>query len=207
MMGGADVVVAKAREAFDRGEYRWVAQLVNHVVFAEPDHQAGRDLQADALEQLGYRAESGPWRNFYLTGAQELRDGSLVDASASRGAPVGVLRAMPIDLIFDSIAVRVDGPRADGRRLTVNWDFTDLDEHWVLGLDHGALHYHQGSAVDADVTLRLPRETFVEILAGLVDMMEALAAGTVSIEGDAGALVDLFGLLEDPDYHFNIVTP
>jgi alkyl sulfatase BDS1-like metallo-beta-lactamase superfamily hydrolase len=74
-MGGADAVLAKAKESYAKGDYRWVAQVVNHVVFADPDNQAAKDLQADALEQLGYQAESGPWRNFYLTGAKELREG------------------------------------------------------------------------------------------------------------------------------------
>ncbi|MGI9603775.1 MAG: alkyl/aryl-sulfatase [Acidimicrobiales bacterium] len=207
MMGGADQVVAKAREAFDAGDYRWVAQLVNHVVFADPSHQAGRELQADALEQLGYQAESGPWRNFYLTGAKELRDGAAKEGSAAPGSPVGMLMAMPIDMIFDSLAVRLDGPRADGRTVAINWDFTDLDQQWVLGLDHGALHHHRGVAAQADVTLRLARRVFVEVLAGVADLGDALAAGDVAIEGDPAVLVDLFGLLDEPDYHFNIVTP
>ncbi|NNE72443.1 MAG: hypothetical protein HKN26_02160 [Acidimicrobiales bacterium] len=207
MMGGADAVVAKAREAYDRGEYRWVAQVVNHVVFAEPEHEGGRELQADALEQLGYQAESGPWRNFYLTGAQELRRGTTRRGSASAGTPAGLLRAIPIDMIFDSLAVRVDGPRADGRRLSVNWEFTDIEQQWVLGLDHGALHYHRGVDAGADASLRLSREVFAELLAGITDMADALDSGAIAIEGDAGVLVDLFGLLEEPDFQFNIVTP
>ena len=207
MMGGSDTVVAKAREAFDRGEYRWVAQVVNHVVFADPDHEGGLALQADALEQLGYQAESGPWRNFYLTGAKELRDGRPSNASVSQGSPVGVLRAIPIDMIFDSLAVRLDGPRADGRQMSVNWDFIDLGEQWVLGLEHGALHHHPGRAEDADVGLRLSRETFVEILSGQIEVLDAVGSGALEIEGDATKLVDLFGLLEEPDYHFPIVTP
>ncbi|MDH3708038.1 MAG: SCP2 sterol-binding domain-containing protein, partial [Acidimicrobiia bacterium] len=207
MMGGSDAVVARGREAFDAGEYRWVAQLVNHVVFADPDHREGRELQADALEQLGYQAESGPWRNFYLTGAQELREGQSRDGSAAAGSPVGMLRAMPIDMIFDSLAVRLDGPRADGTAITINWDFTDLDQQWVLGLEHGALHHHRGATHDPDVTLRLSREVFVHILAGVTDMVDALGAGDVVVEGDVGVLVELFGLLDQPDFHFAIVTP
>jgi alkyl sulfatase BDS1-like metallo-beta-lactamase superfamily hydrolase len=77
-MGGTDALLEKAREAFDAGEYRWVAEVVNHAVFADPDNQPARDLQADALEQLDYQSESGPWRNFYLTAAKELRDGVTV---------------------------------------------------------------------------------------------------------------------------------
>ncbi len=85
-MGGADALLAKAQESFDKGEYRWVAQVVNHLVFAEPDNEAARELQAQALEQLGYQAESGPWRNFYLTGAKELRDGVIDLAHPRRPA-------------------------------------------------------------------------------------------------------------------------
>jgi alkyl sulfatase BDS1-like metallo-beta-lactamase superfamily hydrolase len=207
MMGGADQVLARARESFEAGEYRWVAQLVNHVVFADPDRTDARELQADALEQLGYQAESGPWRNFYLTGAQELRDGQKRDGSASGGAPLGVLRAMPIDMIFESIAVRLDGTRADGKTFTVAWDFTDIEQQWTLGLDHGALHAHRGIDDDAGVTLRLTRRLFAEILAGVADMAEALGSGAVEIDGDAALLLELFGLLDDPDYTFAVVTP
>ena len=206
-MGGADAVLAKARESFDAGEYRWVAQLVNHVVFAEPDNSEARELQADALEQLGYQAESGPWRNFYLTGAQELREGKSTAGAGMGGAPYRMLIAMPIDMIFDSIAVRINGPRADGTTISVNWDFTDIDEQWVLGLEHGALHSNRGSADEADAGLTLTRTTFAEILSGMTDMAEALSSGAVTIEGDANALISLFGFLDDPDHQFDIVTP
>ena len=207
MMGGADTIVDRGREAFDAGDYRWVAQLVNHVVFADPTHQGARDLQADVLEQLGYQSESGPWRNFYLTGAQELRDGRSKQGSAAPGSPVGMLLAMPIDMIFDSLAVRLNGPRADGTTLAINWDFTDLEEQWVLGLDHGALHSHRGEVQDATVGLRLSRRLFVEILAGVADMGTAMESGDVKVEGDAGALIELFGFLDEPDYNYDIVTP
>ena len=207
MMGGADAVVTKAREAFDAGEYRWVAQVVNHVVFADPEHRGARELQADALEQLGYQAEAGPWRNFYLTGAQELRDGIAERGSASAGSPLGVLRAMPVDMIFDSLAVRLNGPRADGSTFTVNWDFTDISQRWVLGVDHGALHHHRGVDDGAGVTLRLTHGVFVEVLAGVMDIAEALGSGAITMEGDADVLVRLFGFLDEPDFAFDIVTP
>ena len=207
MMGGADTVVAKAQEAFDAGDYRWVAQLVNHVVFAEPEHRGARELQADALEQLGYQAESGPWRNFYLTGAQELRDGVAEQGSASTGSPLGVLRAMPVDMIFDSLAVRLNGPRADGTALAINWDFTDIDQQWVLGLDHGALHHHRGSDEEAAVRLGLTHRVFVEVLAGVMEIGDALGSGAITLDGDADTLVQLFGFLDEPSYTFNIVTP
>ena len=207
MMGGAETVLAKARQAFEQGEYRWVAQLVNHVVFADPTNQDARELQADTLEQLGYQAESGPWRNFYLTGAQELRDGVARDGSASSGTPVGMLAAIPVGMIFDSLAVRLNGPAADGKTLTIDWDFTDIDQQWVLGLDHAAIHHHRGSSDNPDASMRLSKRMFAEMLAGVTNVADALDTGEVTIDGDLDALVGLFGLLEQPDFHFDIVTP
>lgn len=206
-MGGADRVVDLGREAFEAGDYRWVVQLVNHAIFADPGHQQARELQADALEQLGYQAESGPWRNFYLTGAHELRDKTGERRTGSEGAPLGMLHAMPIEMIFDSLAVRLDGPRADGTTLTINWDFTDIHEKWVLGLEHGALHCQRGTDPDAAVSLRLSHHVFVEILSGVIEIADALASGALVLDGRAEALLELFGFLEDPDYTFNIVTP
>ena len=206
-MGGADRVVALGREAYETGDYRWVAQLVNHVIFADPEHRQARELQADALEQLGYQAESGPWRNFYLTGAYELRDENSGRNTGAEGAPLGMLQAMPIDMIFDSLAVRLDGPRADGTTLTINWNFTDIGEQWALGLEHGALHHHPGADPDAAATLRLTHRSLVDILSGAVDIADALASGALALDGDDEALVQLFGFLEEPDYTFNIVTP
>lgn len=109
-MGGAESLLAKAREAFDKGEYRWVAKVVNHLVFADSDNQAACALQADALEQLGYQAESGPWRNFYLSAAKELRDGVL-DLSAPKSVSSDTVRATPLAMFFDLLAVRLIGPR------------------------------------------------------------------------------------------------
>ena len=99
-MGGADAVLKKAKESYDKGDYRWVAQVVNHVVYADPENKAARSLQADALEQMGYQAESGPWRNFYLTGAKELREGVQKLSAPSTASP-DTIRAMSLDLLFD----------------------------------------------------------------------------------------------------------
>jgi alkyl sulfatase BDS1-like metallo-beta-lactamase superfamily hydrolase len=105
-MGGADAVLEKAREAFDKGGYRWVAEVVNHVVFADPDNQAAKDLQADTLEQLGYQSEAGPWRNFYLTGAQELRRGVQKLPTPDTASP-DMVRAQTLDMFFDYLGVRL----------------------------------------------------------------------------------------------------
>ena len=121
-MGGAENLLAQARKSFDQGDYRWVAQVVNHLVFAEPENEEARALQADALEQLGYQAESGPWRNFYLSAAKELRDG-VIDLGAPKTNSPDVIRATPLEMFFDLLAVRLNGPRAAGKVITLNGQF------------------------------------------------------------------------------------
>src|SRR5439155_1374284 len=139
-MGGAEAAIRRAREDFARGEYRFVAEAMSHVVFADPDNVDARHLGADALEQLGYAAESATWRNAYLLGALELRQ----ERPASGGrAPVSpdVVRAMSLDLFFDYLAVRLDGQRAEGRRLVIDWVFADLGQRYALNLENCALTY------------------------------------------------------------------
>ncbi len=204
-MGGADEVVRKARVAFDEGDYRWVAQVVNHVVFAHPDHHEARMLQADALEQLGYQAESGPWRNFYLTGAMELRHGVKVPGRATSR---GMTSALTIEQIFDAIAVRLDATKVVGLKATVNWRFTDVDENHLMGLDHCALHHTAGRlADDADVTLTLTKVVLGDLLTGQTNFAEASESGDLVVDGDLGALLAIFGNLDTFDGSFAIVEP
>ncbi|WP_439816035.1 alkyl/aryl-sulfatase [Zavarzinia sp. CC-PAN008] len=207
LMGGADAVLAKAREAYDAGDYRWVAELVNKVVFAEPDNKAARDLQADALEQLGYQAESGPWRDFYLTGAMELRDGIPERVGANSGS-ADVLQAMPVDMVFDLMAVRLNGPKAADTRLMLNWEFRDPAKTYLMVLENGVLHHWPERQQDgADATIRLSRATFDKVLTGQAKMPELLANGDVAIDGDPAKVAALFGLLDTFDRRFPIVTP
>src|SRR5690606_885284 len=112
-MGGIDQVIARTREDFARGDYRWVASILSQAVFAEPDNRAARELNAAALEQLGYQAESGPWRNVYLSGALELREGGPGQESAALAADL--LRALGTGMFFDLLGVRLNGPRAEGQ--------------------------------------------------------------------------------------------
>ena len=122
-MGGAQGVLEKAIKSFDQGEYRWVAQVLNHVVMAEPENQQARSLLADTLEQLGYQAESGPWRNFYLTGAMELRQG--VPKGSPSKISAGMAAGMPLENLFQALAVRLNGTKAEGKNLAFNLWFTD----------------------------------------------------------------------------------
>lgn len=205
-MGGAAAVLERARRDLAAGEYRWVAEVVNHVVFADPGNTEARELQAAALEQLGFQAEAGPWRNFYLTGAQELRGGrSARLASGPQAAPL--LAAMTVDMVFDLLGARLDGPRAAGEAVAIGWRFPDIAEEWTLRLEHSALNAWPVMDDDVDATLTMSRPTLTAVLADPTSIGAALEDGSLTIDGDAGALGRLFALLEQPDMAFNIVEP
>jgi alkyl sulfatase BDS1-like metallo-beta-lactamase superfamily hydrolase len=206
-MGGADNLLAKARESFDQGEYRWVAQVVNHLVFADPDNAAARDLQADTLEQLGYQAESGPWRNFYLSAAKELRDG-VIDLGAPKTASPDVIKAMSLEMFFDLLAVRLIGPNAAGKTLVFNANFTDIGEQYLLVVENCVLNYAKGKqSAEADATLTMTRAALNEIVLGEATLAEKTAVGEARIEGDPAKLVEFLSLLDNFEFWFNIVTP
>lgn len=208
LMGGADAVLAAAQTAYDNGEYRWVAELVNHVVFADPNNMAARYLEADALEQMGYQAESGPWRNFYLTGAQELRNG--VDPNADTGTQGGleVLSAIDKDQLFDFIAVHLDGPGAEGKHITLNWVFTGTGEHYVTELIHSVIdHTANAQSPNADATITLSQRTVGEILLGDTTADDAINNGLIQITGSKAKVIEFFAQLQTFDKYFNIVTP
>jgi len=206
-MGGADAVIRRAREDLARGEYRFVAEAMSHVVFADPANAEARQLGADALEQLGYAAESATWRNAYLLGALELRQG--VPATTAR-APVSpdVVRAMSLDLFFDYLGVRIDGEKAEGRRIVVNWVFTDLDRRYVATLDNCALTYLADRSSDAaDATVTLERATLNTVVLRELTFGDAVACGLVRVEGDAAKVAELFGLLDDFRLMFEVLEP
>ena len=183
LMGGADAVLAKARECFDRGDYRWVAQVVNHVVFADPANTEARQLQADALEQLGYQSESATWRNAYLMGAKELREGT---PDFGRIPTRDMSQAMQAGHLFDVIGVRFDPSLFAVAPVTINFHLTDLDEHHVLGVGRSAIHHRPG-AVDSDAvaTVHIDRATLV----GAID--DASVLDGVDIEGDRAVVQEL----------------
>lgn len=206
-MGGAENLLIKARESFDKGEYRWVAQVVNHLVFADPDNKAALDLQADTLEQLGYQAESGPWRNFYLSAAKELRDG-VIDLGAPKTASPDVIKAMSLEMFFDLLAVRLIGPNAVGKTLVFNAHFTDTGEQYLLVVENCVLNYAKGKqSAQADATLIMTRSALNEIVLGEATLAEKTAVGEARIEGDPAKLVEFLSLLDTFEFWFNIVTP
>ena len=206
-MGGADAVLARARADFDKGEYRWVAQAVNNVVFADPANAAARELQADTLEQLGYQAENGTWRNFYLSGAKELRDGVMKVAMPSSAAPDLVL-AMSVEMFLDYLAVRLNGPKAADRAYVFDLAFTDLGARYLLEVGNGVLNYTKDAVPGSPTaTVTLTRAALDAIVLGQATFEGLVADGALTIEGDATAFVDFLGLLDTFEFWFDIVTP
>jgi alkyl sulfatase BDS1-like metallo-beta-lactamase superfamily hydrolase len=205
LAGGADALLAHAREAYEDGDYRWVAEVINHLVFADPGNGEARELQAQALEQLGYGAENGTWRNFYLMGAHELRDGV---AGTATGLPPDFIASLSDEQLFDALAIQVDGPRAGDRRIDLHWRFTDTGHEHRLCLEHGVLRHRRGAPPGgADATVNISREAFNEIIAGSGTIEQVVASGRLAIEGDPRVLGELLGLLDPRDPAFAIVTP
>jgi len=205
LAGGADALLAKAQSAFDDGDYRWVAELVNHLVFAQPENTDARHLQAAALEQLGYQTESSTFRNAYLTGAQELRQGTPAPRDIRRR---NMVEALTVDQVFDALGVRLQAENLGGKTVNINWTFTDLDEQWILGLENRALHYSPGRHhPNPDVSLTLAKTVINQIMMGQTTMVDAVGAGLVTIDGDVDALITVFANLEVFVSGFPIVEP
>jgi alkyl sulfatase BDS1-like metallo-beta-lactamase superfamily hydrolase len=201
--GGAEALLAKARAAYERGEYRWVAELVNHLVFADPANGEARALQADALEQMGYQAESGPWRDFYLTGAQELRNRRPASETPRQGA-AGQLRSLPADALLESLAVRLNGTKAGAiGDLALTMVFNDAGERFAVSVENAVLHHKLG---EGGPVVTLTRPVLIGLVIGETTLAAALADGTVSGQG-ASVLGELLALLDRFDFWFEIVTP
>ncbi|MBX3705743.1 MAG: MBL fold metallo-hydrolase [Pseudomonadales bacterium] len=205
-MGGADAVVEKARASFAEADYRWVAEVLNHVMMADPTHADARALLADAYEQLGYQAESAPWRNFYLCGALELREG--VPASSPARVHPGMADNMPLEDLFKAMAVRLNAERADGIRVSLALTLTAPDEAWLVTVNRSVLHAFPGRTdADADARLALPAYAFKRMMLGLVTATELVEQGQLALEGDPAALARFAGLFDQFERRFPIVTP
>src|SRR4029079_16751958 len=184
-MGGADAVLARAAKDFAKGEFRFVAQAVSHLVFADPDNQAARAMLADTFEQLGYASESSTWRNAYLFGAQELRQG-MPKAPPRSPMPRETLAALRTEQLWDVLGVRLNGPKAEGKRIVLNWSFTDTKENFVLTLENCALTYLEGAqAAEVDASFTLQRSTLDEVIAKQTSCPEAVAGGKIKFTGNA----------------------
>ena len=206
-MGGSAAAIAKAREDYARADYRWVADVMSQVVFAEPDNAEARTLAADAYEQLGYQAESATWRNSYLLGARELRSGT---PEAKSRAPVSpdLVNALTVPLFFDYLGVRLNGPKAEGIRMVINWTLSNGAEKYALNLENSALTYLENQhAEDAAATVSLERSVLSQLLMDRLSLDEAIAKGLLVVDGDTSSVEQLFSLLDDFTYLFPIIEP
>jgi alkyl sulfatase BDS1-like metallo-beta-lactamase superfamily hydrolase len=211
LAGGADKVIAAGREALNSGDYRWGAELVNHLVFADPTNTEARALQADLLEQLGYQSESSTFRNAYLMGAQELRHGT-PDLPASPARARGILVAMTVEQIFDTISVRLKSEEVGGLSLKLNWTFPDMagtaDEKWVLALSHRTLYGVQGRHdSEAVASISINRSLLIDILTQQTTFVDQITAGNITLDGDGAALLNIFGNIDTNAPGFAIVEP
>lgn len=206
-MGGADAILKRAETDFESGEYRWVAEAANRVVFADPSNKAARELGARALEQLGYQAENPTWRNEFLYGAYELRNGA-PDLHLGNVASPDVIASMSSDMLLDYVGIRLDGPRAAAHQLRFTWD--NGDAAYLLELRNGVLIYTEldkGETPDVDATFTASHRDFAAVVTGGRTYDDAVSSGALGIDGDGDAVATLFGLLSTFPEMFNVIEP
>ena len=208
-LGGLEAAVNKAQQAVDKGEYRWAAELLKHVLAASPENEAARLIQAEVFEQLGYQAESSTWRNFYLIGAQELRLGFAGGKSFNIGSP-DVVAGMTVEMLADHMAVRLNGPAAGGLTLRVGLRVTDVEgvvTVATLATENGVLQYVPDSTDGTSVVLDIPHAQFAALAFGTVTLDELADRNEVSVEGSRADLEQLLEVLDTFTGVFNVVTP
>jgi alkyl sulfatase BDS1-like metallo-beta-lactamase superfamily hydrolase len=208
LAGGADALLEKARIALDAGDYRWTAELLSHLVFAQPDNLAAKNLLATAYDQMGYQAESGPWRDVYLSAAYELRHGAPEEPLMEISSLLGILQQTPVEKFFQTMSVRLDAEKARDLELRVAIIFTDLNESYLLTVKNSVLHFQlDGELEGADASLHLTQNLFTRMLVGDVGLRETLTSDALELGGSKLKLLRFFSLFETPNAEFNIVTP
>lgn len=208
-MGGADALLSNAKKSMDQGEYRWVAEVLSHLVFADPKNQDARNLLADAYEQLGYMAESGPWRNFYLSGAVELRNGVKVLPAPNTAGP-DMVRGMSTELFFNFLGMKFKGtdPEAAAMKFNFNIVLPDVGENIALIIANGAVNPRIGSvANNVTATITINRSDLNKVSLKQASFEDLLNSKAIKIDGDQNAFISFLGKLDSFDFWFNIVEP
>ena len=206
LAGGEEKAVAAAQTSFDQGDYRWAAELLNHVVFADSGNSNAKELLAKTYEQLGYQSESATWRNSYLTGADELRNGP-PKKGINRAVMIEMLEQTPIDRFLEAMAAGLDGPAAEGKNLKINLVLTDTNESYVLWIENAVLHHQKHApANDANATLKLTKGIFIKMMAGTAGVKDTLLSDDLKIEGSKIDLIRFFSLIDKAPGTFAIVT-
>jgi len=206
-MGGADAIIKKAQSDFDKGDYRWVMQVLMQVVYADPSNMKARNLMADASEQLGYQSEAGTWRGWYLSAAKDLREGVKPLPVVNFASP-DTVAAMPLELFFDYLSIRLDGPKAEGKTIKLNLDLPDTRDKYLLVVQYGVLQYHKDQqAKDTDASLTMSRDTLNEIIEGKLKVEQGVTKGTIKMKGDAKKFEEFVSLLDTFDPWYQVVLP
>ena len=200
-LGDTDKVLEMARADYEKGEYQWVAQITKELVYADPANQKARNLCADALEQLGYQAESGAWRNAYLMGAAELRNGNLSGRARTANGLTNSMRAMTVSMLLDYIAILTDANAAQNDDVTLNLTVTDVNEKFYVTRKNGILLVYPGeNRPDAQASVTCKRLQLFALMMGQ-------QAGQVQISGDATALKRLLAYASKFEKTFNVIEP
>ena len=206
LAGGADNAMKAAQTAFDKGDYRWTAELLNHVVFADGGNKAAKELLARTYEQLGYVAEASTWRNSYLTAAAELRQGP-PKKGIDRSGFIDMLTHTPVERFLEAMAAGLDGPAAEGKDMKINLVFSDTKESFQLWIENAVLHYRKAApSSDANATLTLTKPIFVKMMAGTAGVKDTLLSDQLSIDGSKIDLVRFLSLIDKAPGTFQIVT-
>jgi alkyl sulfatase BDS1-like metallo-beta-lactamase superfamily hydrolase len=206
-MGGADAILQKAKADYDKGDYRWVMQVLMQLVYTDPTNMAARNLMADASEQLGYQSEAGTWRGWYMSAAKDLREGVKPMQVAVFASP-DTVAAMPLELFFDYLSIRLDGPRAEGKTIRMNLSLPDTKDKYLLVVRYGVLQYHKDQqAKDADVSLTLSRDTLNDIIGGKLKVEQGISNGKIKLDGDSEKFEDFVALLDKFDPWYQVVMP
>ncbi len=206
-VGGGDAVLKQLRAAYDAGDYRWAAELGSKLVFAEPANKPARDAHAATLEQLGYQTENAIWRNQYLAAAAELRDDSKRKPSVQTASP-DIIRAMPLELVFDSLAVRLNHEKVDGITLGLNLSFSDTGERFALELSNAVLNNTKGRTLaKPSASLQLTRAALFDVLLGKTTLPASLQSGAIKLEGDPRAVGAILGNLKTFEPAYPMAAP
>jgi alkyl sulfatase BDS1-like metallo-beta-lactamase superfamily hydrolase len=207
-MGGAEAIISKAQSSYDKGEYRWVAEVLNHLVFAEPENKSAKNLLAASYQQMAYQAESAPWRDVYLTAGLELQEGTKT-ATLNKRETIDLLNNVPTHEFFKSMATQLKADDAEGVEESVRITFTDTRESYVLTVKNSVLHYTKTDTNELEVsaTLTLTLREFLDFQVGIISLKDLLTSDNLSVEGSTLKLLSFLSMLDSGFENFNIVTP
>ncbi len=177
------------------------------VVYADPSNMAARNLMAEASEQLGYQSEAGTWRGWYMSAAKDLREGVKPMQVVTFASP-DTVSAMPLELFFDYLSIRLDGPKAEGKTIKLNLNLPDTKDKYLLVVQYGVLQYHKDQqADDADASLTMDRSTLNEIIGGKLKVEQGVTNGKIKLDGDPKKFEEFVGLLDTFDPWYQVVMP